>query len=120
MRKTWCKEGGLEVLEYNDFFLDGTAEMRYCAQCYPELPAALSAMTAYCHTPFPFKDTMNFSDRRQALTDFNAKKATATKEFVARLRDIAVLSHFDWVLHAQSILIGCYTPNQTSILTKNR
>ncbi len=100
--KTWCKEGGLEVLEYNDFFLEGTAEMRYCVQCYPELPAALSAMTAYCHAPIPFKDTMNFSDRRQALADFNAKKATATKEFVARLRDIAILSHFDWVLHVQS------------------
>ena len=92
----------LEVLDYNEFFMENLSQMRYCAQCYPELPSAVEAMSKFYQAPFVVKTSMALTERKQALLDFNAKKAAAKKEFIAKLREVAICSHFDWVLHLNS------------------
>ena len=92
----------LEVLDFNDFFMDNCGQMRYCAQCYPEIPSAVEAMVNFQQAPFALKTSMALSERKQALIEFNSKKAAVKKEFVAKLREVAILSHFDWMLHMYS------------------
>jgi hypothetical protein len=92
----------LEVLDFNEFFMENCLQMRYCAQCYPEVSAAVEAMSKFFQAPFAVKTSMSVVERRQALEEFNTKKATMKKEFVAKLREVSICSHFDWVLHLQS------------------
>lgn len=92
----------LEVLDFNDFFMENCGQMRYCAHCYPEIPSAVEAMSNFQQAPFALKTSMALNERKQALADFNAKKTAAKKEFVAKLREVAICSHFDWMLHIHS------------------
>jgi len=92
----------LEVLDFNDFFMENCGQMRYCAHCYPEIPSAVEAMIIFQQAPFALKTSMALNERKQALAEFNLKKTTAKKEFVAKLREVAICSHFDWMLHIQS------------------
>jgi hypothetical protein len=92
----------LEVLDFNDFFMENLSQMRYCVQCYPELPSAVEAMSKFYQASFVVKTSMALTERKHALLDFNAKKAAAKKEFIAKLREVAICSHFDWVLHLNS------------------
>jgi hypothetical protein len=75
-----------------DLFLEGSLEMRYCKKCYPDRTGAIEEFEQFLKTPFRTRDA-NLSQ------DFQKKRGDSKQSFIVMLRQLAIMSNIDWVLH---------------------
>jgi hypothetical protein len=90
-----CGEEMVTSETISDLFLEGKFEIRYCQQCYPDIPSAIEDFEKFLRTPFKTKDAT-------LLQEFQRKKAEAKDSFIVLLRQVAIMNHFDWLLHLHS------------------
>ena len=95
-------------LDVNAYFFESLFPMLYCSKCYPDLPRAVEAMdTLQKYNPAferdKGKDSSSFyADRQKVLSELKAIKATKRQEFSTALKQVSIMSKFDWELHKMS------------------
>lgn len=95
LTESGCGEEMVTSETISDLFLEGKLSIRYCQQCYPDIPSAIEDFEKLLRTPFKTKDTT-------LLQEYQRKKAEARESFIVLLRQVAIMSHFDWLLHQHS------------------
>ena len=95
----------IRKLPTNIYFFDYMFPMMYCAKCYPDIPEAIAAMDAYqTYTPEFQKEKGSdhsnyYAERHKILTDLKSQKELKKNEFSLFLKQISIMSEFDWTLH---------------------
>lgn len=95
----------ISQLEVNDYFFERLFPMLYCSQCYPDLPSVVSKMDEIQSFNLPYQRGTGadfFATRAKLVGDLKTYKETKKAEFSALLKQISILSEFDWQLHLRS------------------